>query len=351
MSTPARPLRVALDVSATRLGSAGVARTIVQLGDALDARADVDVIRLGLGTPPKSGSAARRALALRLDLEWYPRGVRREAASRGADVLHLPLPRGPLSPGSPPTIITVHDLAVVRYPETLSGWNRHYSQRTLRRVLTAADAIVAVSDDTAADLAAFAPALSDRVHVIPNGVEEFWSVPAGAPDVAAPYVLAVGTPEPRKNLARLVQAMQRRQTAGAPEQLMLVGADGWGADELPTVPWLHRLGRVDDRTLRSLYQHAAAVAVPSLHEGSGLPVLEAFAAGAPVAAAKVGALPETAGDAAILFDPLDVRAIAAAIDEAITDRDRLIPLGHARAQRATWSAAAERYVALYNSLH
>ena len=164
-------------------------------------------------------------------------------------------------------------------------------------------------------------------------------------------MLAVGTPEPRKNLARLVQAMQRRQTAGAPEQLVLVGADGWGADELPTVPWLHRLGRVDDRTLRSLYQHAAAVAVPSLHEGSGLPVLEAFAAGAPVAAAQVGALPETAGDAAVLFDPLDVRAIAAAIDEAITDRDRLIPLGHARAQMATWSAAAERYVALYNSLH
>jgi alpha-1,3-rhamnosyl/mannosyltransferase len=164
-------------------------------------------------------------------------------------------------------------------------------------------------------------------------------------------VLAVGTPEPRKNLARLVQAMQRRQTAGAPEQLVLVGADGWGADELPTVPWLHRLGRVDDRTLRSLYQHAAAVAVPSLHEGSGLPVLEAFAAGAPVAAAKVGALPETAGDAAILFDPLDVRALAAAIDEAITDRDRLVPLGHARAASATWSAAAERYVTLYNSLH
>lgn len=350
MSTPARPLRVALDVSATRLGSAGVARTIVELADALDARDDVDVLRLGLGTPPKSGSPARRALALRLDLEWYPRGVRREAAARGADVLHLPLPRGPFSSGVPPTIITVHDLAVVRYPETLSDWNRRYTQRTLRRVLTAADAIVAVSEDTAADLAAFAPALTDRVHVITNGVEEFWSVPAEAPDFAVPYVLAVGTPEPRKNLVRLVEAMQHRHSAGAPEQLVLAGADGWGADELPTVPWLHRLGRVDDRRLRSLYQHAAVVVVPSLHEGSGLPVLEAFAAGAPVVAANVGALPETAGGAAILFDPFDTRALAASIDEAIADRDRLVALGRARATAATWSAAAERYVALYHSL-
>lgn len=350
MSTPARPLRVALDVSATRLGQAGVARTIVQLADALAAHPDVDLLRLGLGTPPRSASAARRALALRLDLEWYPRGVRREAAARGADVLHLPLPRGPLSPGLPPTIITVHDLAVVRYPETLSVWNRHYTLRTLQRVLAAAGAIIAVSEDTAADLAAFAPALTDRVHVITNGVDTFWSVPAEAPDFAAPYVLAVGTPEPRKNIVRLVEAMQRRQTVGATEQLVLVGADGWGADQLPSVPWLHRLGRVDDRSLRSLYQHAAAVVIPSLHEGSGLPVLEAFAAGAPVAAANVGALPETAGDAAILFDPLDVRALATGIDQAIAERDRLVPLGRARALAATWSVAAERYIAVYHSL-
>ncbi len=350
MSHAARPLRIALDVSATRLGQAGVARTTLQLAGALDARTDVDLLRLGSGSSPTPGSSARRALALRLDLEWYPRGARREALARGADVLHLPLPRGPLRSGQPPTIVTVHDLAVVRYPETLHRWNRHYTRRTIRRVLAAADAIVAVSEDTAADVCAFAPSVADRIHVVRNGVDPFWADTPDPAAIAEPYVLAVGTPEPRKNLRRLVEAMQRRHLAGATEQLVLVGADGWGADDLPNVPWLRRLGRVDDRALRSLYHYAAVVAIPSLHEGSGLPVLEAFAASAPVVAARAGALPETCGDAAILVDPFDVRSIATGIDEALMRRDELIAAGRARAEGASWAAAAEHYVALYRQL-
>jgi glycosyltransferase involved in cell wall biosynthesis len=266
-------------------------------------------------------------------------------------VLHTPLPRGPLTGGTPPAVVTVHDLAVVRFPETLSGWNSRYTQRTLRRVLGAADAIIAVSRDTADDLAAFAPSEAGRIHVIANGVDAFWSEPdATAAPVAGAFVLAVGTPEPRKNLPRLVEAMRRRRAAGADERLVLVGADGWGSERIPEEPWLVRLGRVDDSTLRSLYRAAAAVAIPSLHEGSGLPVLEAFAAGAPVVAARAGALPETAGDAAILIEPLDPRSIAAGIDEAITQRDALIRRGYERARAATWARAAERHVEVYCSV-
>ncbi|MEI6689282.1 MAG: glycosyltransferase family 1 protein [Thermoleophilia bacterium] len=346
----ARPLRIAFDLSATRLGQAGVARTALQLADALADRADADVLRIGMGSTPAAGTASRRALALRLDLAWATRGARAEAAARGADVLHLPLPRGPLSPGRPPTVVTVHDLAVVRHPETLSRWNRTYTQRTLPRVLAAADAIVAVSQDTADDVAAFAPGVAHRIHVIPNGVDAFWSTPGEPATNSTPYVLAVGTPEPRKNLQRLVDAMRLRRERGSEEELVHVGADGWGDVRLPDAPWLRCAGRVSDTELRALYRGAAAVAIPSLHEGSGLPALEAFAAGAPVVAARAGALPETCGEAAVLVDPLNVESIAAGIDEAIDRRDQLILAGRARAEQATWAIAAERYVELYCSL-
>ncbi len=345
-----RPLRIAFDLSAARLGQAGVARTALQLADALDDRTDVELLRIGVGSTPAAGSAARLALALQLDLTWATRGARAEARGRGADVLHLPLPRGPLTPGRPATVITVHDLAIVRHPETLSRWNRAYTQRTLRRVLDAADAIVAVSQDTAADLATYAPAVADRIHVIPNGVAPFWFVDVEPPVRTVPYVLAVGTPEPRKNLPRLVQAMRLRRERGAIEELVHVGADGWGGVSLPDESWLRRLGRVPDIELRALYRGAAAVAIPSLHEGSGLPALEAFAAGAPVVAASTGALPETCGDAAVMVDPLYAESIAAGIDEAIKRRAALIAAGRRRAEQATWAMAAERCAVLYRSL-
>ena len=303
-----------------------------------------------MGSTPAAGTASRRALALRLDLAWATRGARAEAQSRGADVLHLPLPRGPLSPGRPPTVVTVHDLAVLHHPETLSRWNRTYTQRTLPRVLGAADAIIAVSHNTADDIAAFAPTVADRIHVIPNGVDPFWSVPAEPAPSTVPYVLAVGTPEPRKNLQRLVDAMRLRRARGSEEELVHVGADGWGDVRLPDEPWLRRVGRVSDAELRALYRGAAAVAIPSLHEGSGLPALEAFATGAPVVAARAGALPETCGEAAVLVDPLNVESIAAGIDEAIGRRDELILAGRARVEQATWAIAAERCVELYCSL-
>ena len=346
----ARPLRIAFDLSATRLGPAGVARTALQLADALADRTDVDVLRIGMGSTPAAGTVSRRALALRLDLAWATRGARAEAQSRGADVLHLPLPRGPLSPGRPTTVVTVHDLAVLHHPETLGRWNRTYTQRTLPRVLAAADAIVAVSQDTADDIAAFAPAVAERIHVIPNGVDPFWSAPGDPAPSGTPYVLAVGTPEPRKNLPRLVDAMRLRRARGSKEELVHVGADGWGDVRLPDEPWLRRAGRVTDTELRALYRGAAAVAIPSLHEGSGLPALEAFAAGAPVVAASAGALPETCGDAAVLVDPLDIAAIATGIDEAISRREELIHAGRARVEQATWAIAAERCVELYRSL-
>ena len=246
--------------------------------------------------------------------------------------------------------MTVHDLAALHHPATASRWNRLYTARTLRRVLAAADAVIAVSRDTADDVEELVPALADRVHVVPNGVDPFWLEPAPPGPERPPYVLAVGTPEPRKNLSRLAEAMRLRREAGAVEELVHVGADGWGDAALPAEPWIRRLGRVDDAELRGLYRGAAALAIPSLHEGSGLPVLEAFAAGAPVVAARVGALPETCAGAAVLVDPLDIHAIAAGIDAAVARRAELATLGRAVAERTTWADAAERVAEVYRSV-
>ncbi len=346
-----RPLRVALDVAPTRLGRAGVARSISELAEALEQRDDLDVVRIGAGSSPAHRSPRRRALALRHDLAWHPRGARRRAAALEADVLHSPLPRGPLTRGTPPVVVTVHDLAIIRHPATMNGWNRRYTRRTLQRIIAAADALVAVSRDTADDLAAYAPAAADRIHVVENGVSPFWSaVDATPPPFGGPYVLFVGTPEPRKNLGRLVAAMRNRRAAGAQETLVLAGTDGWGSEEVAREPWIVSLGRVDDLLLRRLYRHAVALVIPSLHEGSGLPALEAMAAGTPVVAAAAGALPETCGDAAILVDPFQVRSIAGGIDQALTERDALIERGRRRVEDRTWERTAAGYAAVYRTL-
>ena len=258
--------------------------------------------------------------------------------------------RGPLTRARPATVVTIHDLAALDHPETLSRWNRVRTQRTLLRLLTAADAVIAVSQDTADGVARLAPTVASRIHVVPNGVAAFWGEPAAPTAQQGPYVLVVGTPEPRKNLARLAEAMRRRRAAGAPERLIHVGGAGWGDAELPDEPWIERLGRIGDLQLRALYRGASALAIPSLHEGSGLPVLEAFAAGAPVVAARAGALPETCGDAAALVDPLDVDAIAQGIDEAIGRRDELVAAGRAIAADATWERAAAQVAAVYRTV-
>ena len=341
-------LRIAFDLSATRLGRAGVARSVRAMAEHIGASPEIDLVPIGAGDAPASGTARRRALALRLDLAWSTRGARSAAGAIGADVLHCPVARAPLTRGTPPTLVTVHDLVAIRHPETMTPWNRGYSRATLARVLTAADAIAAVSTDTAADIAAFVPAAAERTVVVLQGVDAFWSQPApNAPTRERPYVLFVGSTEPRKNLPRLVAAQALRRARGADEDLVFVGGDGWGADELPDEPWLVRLGQLGDDDLRVLYRDAAAVAIPSLHEGAGLPALEAMAVGAPVVAAAAGALPETCGGAAVLVDPLDVASIADGIDRAIADRDGFVARGRAHAATRTWQATAAGYAELY----
>lgn len=345
------PIRVALDLSVTRLAQTGVARTTRELESALAERSDIVILPVGDGAAAITRGWRKRALTLRLDLAWSPFEGARAAAAAGAEVYHCPSPRAPLKRGRLPLVVTVHDLTPVLAPYTMSRWNALYSVATLRRVLTAADRIVAVSADTANDLDRLLGVDADRVRVVPNGVDnDFFGAPAGAAPIAGPYVLFVGTPEPRKNLPRLVEAMAQLRLRGRLEKLVMVGSSGWGRVQLPDSEQHVRLGRVDDATLRALYANASCLALPSLHEGFGLPVLEAMAAGCPVVAGRSGALPEVAGGAAVLVDPLSVASIAAGIEVALQDSDALRERGRARAATFGWEHAAASLVSVYREL-
>lgn len=343
-------LTIALDAEHTRHSNAGIARYGRSLATALRRIPDLAVRELGGGDVVPRGTLGKKLLTARHDLIWYPWLARREAARIGADVYHSPLLRGPLRRGRPPFVMTVHDLVPVRWPETMPRWHRLYTTRFIGRMLDAADRIIAPSQDTADDLRALLHVPSEKIRVVPNGVDErFFGKPVRGAAERPPYVLFVGTPEPRKNLARLISAMAILRERGRRENLIIVGAGGWG-DGITHGHGIQQIGRVSDEELHTLYANASCLALPSLHEGFGLPALEAMAAGTPVVGGNSGALPEVTDGAAILVDPLDPAAIADGIEKALDERDRLLPLGRARANKFTWDRAAALTAKVYREL-
>ena len=320
-------MKVGVDVSPLAQTRAGTARHVRGLLGALAGR-DVEVERLAFGGSGRAATVAR-------DTWWYYAGLPRRA--RGLDVLHCTTFRGPLRAPVPFTV-TLHDLALARHPELFPRWHRSTGRAGIGPVARAANRVLAVSEFTkreAVELLGLAP---ERVSVIGNAVE-----PRFRPSdrmSQGEYVLAVGTLEPRKNLARVVEAARR---AGA--ELRVVGARGWGGVEAPG--WI---GEVSDDELVELYRGASALVFPSLYEGFGIPVLEAMACGTPVVTSRGGATEEVAGGAAVLVDPLDVESIAAGIDEADARRHELRSAGLARAAQFTWAAVADRAEAAWREL-
>jgi glycosyltransferase involved in cell wall biosynthesis len=317
-------LRVGIDVSPLELTGAGTARYLRNLVAALEREPGIELRRHRFPGTSRAAKVAR-------DTAWYLGGL--PVASRKDDVLHLPGHRGPLLSAAP-LVVTIHDLAVFRYPETFNRWTRSYSRLVLPRLARAPTRVIAVSEFTGREAVELLGVDEQRVRVIPHGVETPF-VPNG-PATDGVYVLAVGTVEPRKNLERLAQAASR---AGV--ELRTVGAPGWGSVEARSS------GFVSDEELARLYRGAAALVYPSLYEGFGLPVLEAMASGTPVVTSIASAPAELADGAAVLVDPLDVEAIAAGIGEAISRRDELRAAGLERAKGFTWEAAARATAEVY----
>jgi glycosyltransferase involved in cell wall biosynthesis len=246
--------------------------------------------------------------------------------------------------------VTIHDLASVRYPETLTPWSRIYERALLPRIAHAAARVIAPSSDTASDIETILRVPASKIRIVPLGVDAtFFEQGHTKPPFDFPYVLFVGTPQPRKNLGRLADAIRLLSHRGSDLRLVVAGSDGWGAST-PNAAHMTFVGRVSDQQLRTLYQHSACLALVSLHEGFGLPVLEAMAIGTPVVASNVAALPEVTGGAAVLVDPLNVASIADGIEEAIARKDVLVPAGRAIAARRSWKEAAQLTLAVYREI-
>ena len=350
-----RPLTVALDAEHTRQAAAGIARYGRSLAESMRKLGDVTVLELGGGEVVPRGTLRKRLLTARQDFLWYPWLGRRRADQRGADIYHIPLPRGPITKGKPPLVITVHDLVPVLFPETTTRWSRIYSRITFRQILDAADRSITPSQNTADDLNRILKLSPEKIRVVHNGVDQLFldagrqGIAAGRSRPSKPYVLFVGTTEPRKNLSRLASAMSIVRAKGFRERLTIVGTRGWG-DSVAESTEIEILGRVTDDQLRALFTHASCVALPSLHEGFGLTALEAMATGTPVVAGNVGALPEVTGSAAVLVDPLSIEDIARGIIECITSSESLVAAGLQRAKRFTWERAAAATIAVYREL-
>ncbi len=276
----------------------------------------------------------------------------------------------PVLPGAR-TVLTVHDLTFERDPSSAPPRLLPFLKRVVPRSARRATHIVADSYATARDLTELYGIAPARITTIHSGVDArfkpataaavTWPVQQGAALRKryqlgdAPFVLTVGTMQRRKNHLTLVRAFAKMDSSNV--NLVIAGGQGWLYDEvlaeikaLGLTQRVRLIGFIDDADLPALYRAASVFAFPSLYEGFGLPPLEAMACGVPVVASNASSLPEVIGDAGLMVDPLDVDALAAALAQALNDakwREKVIPMGLARASTFTWQRAAEQLASVY----
>jgi glycosyltransferase involved in cell wall biosynthesis len=339
-------VRVAFEQTGFELDQAGSARAARGLQTALEARDDVDLVPVR--QPGAPGSRLWRGLER--ELTWFPLRLPRRARALGADVLHCPMPLAPPRRHRVPTIVTVGDAMAWTHPEWLTRAHGLHARLVLGPALRRAAAVIVPSEHTRGELLGALPDLAPaQVTVTAWGVDERFS-PGPGPEGRGPYLLAVGTLQPRKNLQAVLAAFDRLRTE---HSLVVVGARGWRDETLMQELTRDRVelrGHVHDDELVTLYRGAACLVFPSLAEGFGFPLLEAMACGTPVVCADAGSLPEVAGSAARTVPPHDHEALATAVSEVLADPAPWRERGLARAAEFTWERCAEQTVRIYREV-
>jgi glycosyltransferase involved in cell wall biosynthesis len=364
-------MRVALDASRTAAGQrTGTERYSLELIRGLLRIDQANDYLLYFNRPPPPGLIKPRP-------NWQPRVVpfarlwshlrlARELARDRPDVLFVPAHVLPLR-HPPRSVVTVHDLGFHFFPWAHPLGSRVYLELSTRWAARRATRLIAISHSTAADLQRIYRVPPERVRVVYEGVNSRFG-PVHDKDLVAavrqryglnsrPYLLAVGTVQPRKNLLGLLRAHRiLLDTCSADVQLALAGPPGWGYGQLDhelqtlgLTAQVRLLGYVGDDDLCALYSGAVAHVQPSFYEGFGLTVLEAMACGTPVVASNTSSLPEVVGGAGLLVDPNDPRDIASALHRLLekpTLRTELGAAGRRRAATFTWDRCAGETLAV-----
>jgi len=370
--------RVVLDALLVNDRPTGVGRSILELTRAM-ARIDWQLHFTVLATHPElfswlndnpnwdvrfcpgaRGGTLKKAIFTQFKIPAICRGL-------GADILHSLQFVSPM--GLPcANVVTVHDLAWLRFPDTVEEPRRTYYRMMVPRTLKNASAIVTNSKATAVDVQHYYPSCH-TVTVTPFGTPSWvWEETPGKKPAPGcrPFFLFVGTLEPRKNLERIVAAYSKllnlpsEAEQGPWPALVLVGGKGWKdsnlrrlMDPLIQAGDLEVRDYCDTDSLRQLYVSAQALLFPSLHEGFGFPILEAMALGLPVITSSSGAMAEVAGQDALLVDPGKVDELTGAMEKMALSaelREHLKKLGKLRSRKWSWEKTAEETVAVYRRL-
>jgi len=366
-------MRIGIDVRIVHYARGGISNYVLRLIEAL-AQLDSDTHYAVLHSrkdahPPVPGPNFRPASC------WTPSHHRLERWALGIEALRLRLDLLhspdfiPPALGSRRSVITVHDLTFLHYPQFLTAESHRYYNQQIAWAVRRADHILADSHATKADLESLLAVAPEKVTVVhlaadpgyrPQPVEEVSRV-AAEYGLQPGYLLYVGTLEPRKNLPGLLEAYRALLDRQATEEpLVLVGGKGWLYDEVfATVARL----RLDDRVrflhgvpddhLPALYSGASVLVAPSFYEGFGLPPLEAMACGTPVVVADRASLPEVVGEAGLLVDPERPEEIARALARVLTEpplRARLKEQGLIQAARFSWPKAARETLDVYRQV-
>lgn len=268
------------------------------------------------------------------------------------------------------SVVTIHDCIHLRFPQYLpSRFAYSYARGSLWLATHRSTRIITVSEASKRDILTYFDVPESKIDVIPNAIDErFWEMPDEDEirrvreryQLHDPFVLYAGNIKPHKNVERLIEAFQMVRSSGHDVKLLVIGDEVSRHGTLRRAVHRHQLhqyvrflGFVPDQTLAVLYRLATVFVFPSLYEGFGLPPLEAMASGTPVITSNVSSLPEVVGDAALLIDPYDPRAIAEAMRRLLGDealRQSLRVRGLARARHFSWDRSIARVRQIYDEV-